>query len=212
MSERLEGGDHRGDDGMGDRRSVLLIACGALARELLAVTGDMPSSPFKIRCLPAHLHNTPERIPGEVRRVIRRERGRYAHIFVAYGDCGTGGRLDAVLKEEGVERLPGAHCYSFFMGEEAFLAEGARLPTAFYLTDFLVRHFDRLVYRGLGLDRYPELREVYFSNYTHVVYLAQSHDEALKGKARAAADRLGLDYHFHFTGLSPLASALDSQG
>ncbi|MFQ6022152.1 MAG: DUF1638 domain-containing protein [Acidiferrobacterales bacterium] len=195
---------------MTQRSPVLIIACGALAREIIALIRANGWGHMTVQCLPAELHNTPDKIPSAVREKIRASRDKFAHVFVAYADCGTGGQLDAVLEEEAVERLPGAHCYEFYAGSETFavLAE-AELGT-FYLTDFLVRHFDRLVYRGLGLDRYPELAADYFRHYRKVVYLAQVEDPYLAAKARRAAEQLGLEFDYHFTGYGGLARTLAS--
>ena len=134
---------------------VLVIACGALAREIVALKKLNGWSALDIQCLPPELHNRPERIPAAVRAAIVAGRTEYERIFVAYADCGTGGRLDEVLQAEHVERLPGAHCYEFFATSAAFAALGEAEPGTFYLTDFLVRHFDRLVIAGLGIDRHP---------------------------------------------------------
>jgi hypothetical protein len=142
---------------------------------------------------------------------IRKHEGTFDRIFVAYADCGTGGELDRVLALHGVERLPGAHCYEFFAGTERFTTLAEEELGTFYLTDFLVRHFDRLVRQGLGLDRHPELMPVYFGNYRRLVYLAQTDDAALDEAARAAADWMGLSFERHATGLSPLHDALQTQ-
>nr|WP_256515682.1 DUF1638 domain-containing protein [Alsobacter ponti] len=186
----------------------MVIACGALARELLAVVEANRLEGLDVTCLPAILHNRPERIPGEVRRKIRANRDRYDDILCLYGDCGTGGRLDAVLAEEGVSRIEGAHCYEFFAGATDFAALAEEEPGTFYLTDYLVRHFDRLVVKGLGLDRYPELLKDYFGHYARVVYLAQLDDPALTRRAEAAAARLGLAFERRFTGLAGLSAFL----
>ncbi len=183
---------------------TLVIACGALARELLAVIEANRLGGLEVTCLPAILHNRPEKIPAAVRRKIRANRDRYDTILCLYGDCGTGGMLDAVLAEEGVERIEGAHCYEFYMGTPDFTAMLDDEPGTFFLTDYLVRHFDRLIVKGLGLDRYPELRNDYFGNYTRVVYLAQFEDPAMTAKAQLAADRLGLAFERRFTGLGGL--------
>jgi hypothetical protein len=188
---------------------TLVIACGALARELLQVIEANRLGHLSVTCLPAILHNRPQEIPEAVRRKIRANRAKYDEILCLYGDCGTGGMLDAVLAEEGVERIEGAHCYAFFTGLEAFETIHDDEPGTFYLTDYLVRHFDRLMIRGLGLDRYPQLLKDYFGNYKRVVYLAQCDDEALTAKARVAADRLGLAFERRFTGLGGLSSFLE---
>lgn len=187
-----------------DSGRSLVIGCGALARELVALTRQLPA--VEVACLPASLHNRPGGIPAAVRSRIAEAREAGAdRIFVAYADCGTGGLLDRVLAEEGVERLPGAHCYDVFTGSETFQGLQDEQLGTFYLTDFLVRNFDRLVIQGLGLDRHPELREAYFGNYTRVIYLAQMHDTGLLEAARVAANRLGLAFETRYTGLAGLA-------
>jgi hypothetical protein len=191
---------------------TLLIACGALAREVLDVIALNGWSHMDVTCLPAKLHNAPERIPDAVRAKIRKGRKTHQRIFVLYGDCGTGGLLDRVLEEERVERLPGPHCYAFFRGTARFMDEADADPTCFYLTDYLVRHFERLVIQGLGLDRHPELLETYFGNYTTLVYLAQGHDPGLERRAKAAALRLGLGYAHRPSGYGELADFLRAAG
>jgi hypothetical protein len=186
-------------------RRVLVIACGALAREVLALKLDA----IDIACLPAQLHNHPKKIPEAMRAKIRASRASYDEILCLYGDCGTGGELDRVLAEEGVSRIEGAHCYEFYAGGEAFSGLAEEEPGTFYLTDFLVRHFDALVIRGLGLDRFPQLRDDYFGNYRRVVHLAQFEDADLETKARAAAERLGLAYERRFTGLDGIRAFLE---
>jgi hypothetical protein len=193
---------------MPQKPTTLIIACGALAAELLALQKRTQWAHLRIHCLPAKLHDTPGRIPGAVRSAVQRHRDAYEQVFVAYADCGTGGRLDAVLGELGVERLPGAHCYDFYSGEERFRELAEEEPGTFYLTDFLARHFDRLVRQGLGLDRHPQLRQQYFGNYRRVVLLSQSPAPALTALARSHARYLGLDFVEHPTGLDPLELAL----
>ena len=187
---------------------VLIIACGALAREIVALKRLNAWSDIDVQCLPPELHNRPERIPAAVDDAIAAARARYARIFVAYADCGTGGRLDAVLEKHGVERLPGAHCYQLFATASVFAELSEAEPGTLYLTDFLARHFERLVIEGLGIDRHPELAEEYFRNYTRVVYLVQSRDEKLRRGARAAAARFGLEYVERYTGYGELATSL----
>jgi Protein of unknown function (DUF1638) len=186
-------------------RRILVIACGALAREVLALRLDH----IDIACLPAQLHNHPRRIPDAMRAKIRANRVAYDEILCLYGDCGTGGELDRVLAEEGVRRIEGAHCYAFYAGEEVFSRLAEEEPGTFYLTDFLVRHFDALIIKGLGLDRFPQLRDDYFGNYRRVVHLAQFDDPDMATKARVAAERLGLAYERRFTGLQGVRAFLD---
>jgi hypothetical protein len=190
--------------------TTLLIACGALAREVVDMIRLNGWTHFSVTCLPAIWHNTPNKIPEGVRRKIDEARGNYDRILVLYGDCGSGGLLDRMLEEEGVERIDGPHCYAFYSGVEDFLAEADADPTCFYLTDYLARHFDRLIIEGLGIDRHPELLPTYFGNYTTLVYLAQTEDAGLEAKAKAAADRLGLGYRYHFTGYGELGSFIQA--
>jgi hypothetical protein len=186
----------------------LVIACGALASELRAVLAGQGLDAVDVRYLPANLHNRPERIVPALQRLIAREGGD-RDIFVAYADCGTGGTLDAFLAAHpGIGRLPGAHCYEFFAGSERFAALHDAEPGTFYLTDFLAKHFDALVWRGLGLDRHPELLSAYFGNYRRVVFLSQTDDPDVVRVARDAAARLGLTFEHEHTGLAPFADAL----
>ena len=183
------------------RPTVLLIACGALAKEIVALQKRNDWSHMKIQCLPAELHNRPEKIPAAVKATIEEHREHFEHIFVAYADCGTGGLLDQVLAEFNIERLPGAHCYEFFAGETEFSELGNTEPGTFYLTDFLTRHFDRLVKKGLGLDKHPELTTAYFGNYRRIVYLSQTKSDKLEALAEQHAQYLGLQYEHRHTGL-----------
>ena len=187
---------------------TLVIACGALAREIAALTRANGWTALEVRCLPAELHNRPERIAPAVRETIAANRGRYAQMFVAYADCGTRGELDQVLREEGIERLPGAHCYEFFATARVFaqLADGE--PGTFYLTDFLLRHFERLVVRPLGLDRHPELVQEYFRNYRKLVYLSQAPRADAIDQARRIAERFGFQFEHRFTGYGELGTRL----
>ena len=188
---------------------TLVIACGAIAREVIAITRANGWGHMDVSCLPADLHNRPEKIPAAVQHKIRTLRPRYPHIFVAYADCGTGGMLDTVLQEEGVERLAGAHCYAFYAGADAFAEMAERELGTFYLTDFLLRHFDRLVIRGLGIDRHPQLLQEYFGHYRKLVYLAQAPQPQAYAQAQAAADRLGLACEIKITGYGELATGLE---
>jgi hypothetical protein len=194
---------------MAQRTSILIIACGALAREIVAVIRANGWEQVTVQCLPAELHNTPQKIPQAVSAKIQAAREQFERIFVAYGDCGTGGLLDEVLAKEGIERIPGAHCYEFFAGASVFAALAEAEPGSFYLTDFLAQHFDRLVYRGLGLDRFPELATCYFGNYRRLVYLAQRRDPSLLAKAQKAAARLELEFVYQFTGYGDLQRTLN---
>ena len=193
---------------------TLVIACGALAREIMALVRRQGWTAIEVQCLSSAWHNRPERIPEGVREKIRtaRVRGDIDRIFVAYADCGTGGALDAVLAEEGAERIPGAHCYEFFAGGPAFAALHEAEPGTLYLTDYLARNFDRLILEGLGIDRHPELEAMYFGNYRRLVHLAQTRDETLRAAARAAAERLGLEFEHRFTGYGDLEPFLARAG
>ncbi|MHB8459047.1 MAG: DUF1638 domain-containing protein [Candidatus Limnocylindrales bacterium] len=188
---------------------VLVIGCGALAREMVAVVRQAALQNVTITCLPATLHNRPGGIPEAVRRRIRAGRASgYEQIFAGYADCGTGGLLDRVLEAEGVERLAGAHCYEVFAGRADFARLAADEPGTFFLTDFLARNFERLVVRGLGLDRHPELLPMYFGNYRRLVYLAQTDDPDLVAAARRGATRLGLAFELRQTGFGELGPAI----
>jgi len=187
---------------------VLLIACGALAREILALRDANGWGHLDLACLPAILHNTPDRITSAVAAAVAKHRASYERIFVVYADCGTGGHLQEKCKELGVEMIDGPHCYSFFEGNSAFAARAEDEFRAFYLTDFLVRQFDAFVWEPLGLDRHPELRDAYFAHYEKLVYQAQTDDPALTAKAEDAARRLGLALERRFTGYGDLATAL----
>jgi hypothetical protein len=188
----------------------LVIACGALAHEDTALRRANGWTTLDVACLPPELHNRPERIAPAVREKIRENRGCYASIFVAYGECGTGGALDRVLAEEGIERIAGAHCYEFYATPAAFAQLADAEPGTFYLTDFLLRHFDRLVIAGLGIDRHPELMPVYFGNYRRLVYLAQAPRPDAEAAARAIAARLGLECVVRQTGFGGLGTSLSA--
>lgn len=191
-----------------DGQGMLIIACGALAHEVAALREANHWAALDVRCLPPELHNRPEKIPGAVRELIRECRPRYKSIFVAYGDCGTGGLLDRVLREEGIERIPGAHCYEFYATSAVFAQLSDAEPGTFYLTDFLLRHFDRLVIEGLGLDRHPELFGTYFGNYRRLVYLAQAPTPGAQNEARAIAARMGLAFECRSTGYGTLGTSV----
>ena len=190
---------------------VLLLACGALGREIVDLIERNRWTAFDLQCLPAKWHNTPDKIVPALREKIAQAKPRYQSIFVLYGDCGTGGDIDKLLAEEGIERLEGPHCYAFFSGNEAFASTADEDVTAFFLTDYLARHFDKLIWEGLGIDRHPELLPLYFGNYTKIVFLAQTRNEELAKKAMAAAKRLGLAYEYRFTGYGELERDLQAR-
>jgi hypothetical protein len=190
------------------RGRVLLIACGALAREILDLRAANGWDHLDLHCLPAILHNHPERITDAVVAAVEKRRADYDDVFVVYADCGTGGQLQAACDRLGVGMVEGPHCYSFFEGNARFAERAEDEITAFYLTDFLVRQFDAFVWKPLGLDRHPELREMYFGHYEKLVYQAQTDDPALTERARACADRLGLAFERRLTGYGDLETAL----
>jgi hypothetical protein len=187
---------------------TLLISCGAIAREIVDLIELNNWPEYDVSCLPAKWHNTPGLIVDGVRNKIHAAKANYKNIFVVYGDCGTGGLLDKMLVQEGVERIAGPHCYAFFSGPEMFAKHADDDITSFYLTDYLVRHFEKLIWQGLGLHRHPQLYDEYFGNYRKVVYLAQTEDPKLQQMAKAAADRLELEYEYRFTGYGDLKANL----
>lgn len=202
------------DSGSGDfvisGGGVTVIACGALAKELLVLCDQMPDKAIELTCLPASWHNHPEKIPGGLRRKIRMAKNAGRQVLVAYGDCGTGGGIDAVLKEENVQRIDGPHCYEMFMGKGLFAAEMDAEVGTFFLTDYMVRHFERIVMQGMGLRKHPQLRDMYFGNYTRLLYIAQIKDDGLYKKAQSAAAELNLRFEYHFTGYGEFAGFMAS--
>ena len=195
---------------MTDSAPILVITCAAIAREVNEIKKRGAWSQMDLQAITADLHSRPEKIPAAVAEKIDLARDQYEHIFVAYGDCGTSGELDRVLDERGVKRLPGAHCYDFLAGRENYELLQAAEPGTFYLTDFLAQHFQRLVIEILGIDRHPELKDMYFGNYTRLVYLAQTESEEITALARAAAEQLGLRFERLFTGMGEMVPALDA--
>ena len=187
---------------------VLLLACGALAHEILALKRLNKWDHMDLQCLPAKLHLYPKKIPAAVEEAVLKHRDDYETIFVVYADCGTGGLLQAKCAELGVDMVAGPHCYSFFEGNDLFAKTSEDEITAFYLTDFLVKQFDAFIMKPMGLDRHPELRDMYFGNYTKVVYQAQINDPTLDAKAQECADKLGLPLERRFTGYGDLETAL----
>ncbi|MCO4826400.1 MAG: DUF1638 domain-containing protein [Amylibacter sp.] len=187
---------------------VLLVACGALAREIVDLKSQNNWDHLDLTCLPAIWHNHPEKITDAVRRAVHKHRDAYEQIFIVYADCGTGGMLQSACDELGVDMVKGPHCYSFFEGNERFAEHSESEITAFYLTDFLARQFDAFIWRPLGMDRHPELVEMYFGHYTKLVYQAQSDDPALTARAQGYADRLGLEFERRFTGYGDLRTTL----
>ncbi len=190
---------------------ILLLACGALAHEVLALKKINKWQHMDLTCLPAKYHLTPEKIISAVEAVVLKQRENYDSIFVLYADCGTGGMLENKCVELGVEMLRGPHCYSFFEGNEAFAARGDEDVRAFFLTDFLARQFDSFVWKPMGLDRHPQLKDMYFGNYTKLVYQAQREDADLLAMAKSHAERLGLEFEYRFTGYGDLEKELASR-
>ncbi len=190
------------------RQNTLLIACGALAREILDLKTRNGWDHLALTCLPAILHVHPEKITKAVEDAVAKHRDHYDAIYVVYADCGTGGLLQSACDRLGVEMIKGPHCYSFFEGNQVFAEHGEDETTAFYLTDFLARQFDAFVWKPLGLDRHPELRDMYFGNYTKLVYQAQTDDPALTEKARDCANRMGLAFERRVTSYGDLETTL----
>lgn len=189
---------------------VLLIACGALAREILDLKAVNGWDHLDLTCLPAKLHLYPDKITEAVREAVAKHRSSYDQIFVVYADCGTGGLLETACDELGVKMIAGPHCYSFFEGNDRFAQIAEDEFTAFYLTDFLVRQFDAFVWKPMGLYKHPELRDMLFGNYTKLVYQAQTDDSDLTAKAMQYAEKLGLSFERRYTGYGDLARALSS--
>ncbi|WP_298918717.1 DUF1638 domain-containing protein [uncultured Algimonas sp.] len=186
---------------------TLIIACGALAREVRALSDQLPA--FDLRCVPATLHNRPQRIVPALERILDETGSAYERTVIAFGDCGTGGALDRLCAARGLERLPGAHCYAFFAGLSEFDAMMEEELGTFFLTDFLARQFETMVIRPLGLDRKPELRDLYFGHYKRLVFLSQTDDDDLLANANVAAARLGLAFEHRPTGLMAFARDLE---
>lgn len=187
---------------------VLLIACGALAREILDLKAANGWDHLELTCLPANLHLYPDKITAAVRDAVTKHKDSFDTVFVVYADCGTGGQLQKACDDLGVEMISGPHCYSFFEGNDRFAKTAEHEITTFYLTDFLVRQFDAFVIKPMGLDRHPELRDMYFAHYEKLVYQAQTDDPALTAKAQRCAQRLGLSFERRFTGYGDLSTAL----
>lgn len=195
-------------------QKCLVLACGALASEIVALKKQLGlgDDQVSLQCLPAEYHNTPQKIAPRISEILAEKRADFDRVLVGYGECGTGGALDKVLVQYNAERLPHAHCYQFYAGSSQFAEITDAQIGSFFVTDYLVRNFDRLVIGGLGLDRYPHLRDSYFGNYRDLVYLAQTDNAALQAQAQAAAAAIGLDYVFRFVGFGELAGFIASAG
>jgi len=192
-----------------DPASLRIIACGMIAREILAVNEQLGFDHIDLKCLPAEYHHHPERIAPEMdKAIIQARQEGFENIFVGYADCGTGGELDRVCAKHGVERIAGTHCFSFYMGNGHYEKADGEYLTTFFITDFLARHFEAFMKRPLGLDRHPELLEIYFANYTRALYIAQTKDADLERKAREAATFMGLEYEYRYTGYGDLKTEI----
>ncbi len=192
-------------------KKLLIIACGALSWEIEWLRKANDWNSLNVKCIDAELHNYPDQIPGRVESMLKKYAKAYSQIFVAYADCGTGGRLDSLLTRWGIERLPGAHCYEVFSTSPMFNKLMETEPGTFYLTDFLVRHFDRLILQGLKLEQHPELLKLFFGRYTKLIYLAQTEDKQLTKQAKRAAKKLNLNFERLWTGMGDLHTGLSTQ-
>ena len=186
-----------------------IIACGMIAREVLAINEQLGTDSYDLKCLPAEYHHFPAKIaPAMDKAIVQAREEGYDNIIVGYADCGTRGELDKICDKHGVERIEGPHCFSFYIGNDEFSRRDGEYITTFFITDFLARHFENFLIKPLGLDRHPELRDIYFGNYTRALFLAQSDDKELDKKAKDAANYLGLEYERMFTGFGDLEKTL----
>ncbi len=198
-------------DGAASRPSTLIICCGAVANEIVTIVRENGWRHMKVECLPAKLHNEPDALPEGVRAKIHQGRARGQEVLVLYSDCGTGGGMARVLDEEGVEGIGGAHCYEVFTGSEQFKQLMEDEPGSFFVTDFLARHFEKLVFNGLGLDRFPKLRGTYFGKYRKMVYLVQRKNSKTLARAEAAAASIGLELEVRQTGYGGFQKFLEAR-
>lgn len=202
-------GSRNGAQSRPKAETVLVIACGMIAREVLAVRERLGLDHLELTCLPAEFHYRPDRIAPAMDRAIGDARAEgYGSIFVGYADCGTGGDLDRVCEKHGVERIAGPHCFAFYQGISTFERVAEADMTSFYMTDFLCRQFEAFFIKPLGLDRHPELVKDFFGNYEKLIYLAQTDDPELEKVARDAAAMLDLVYEKRRTGYGDLPAAL----
>ena len=190
-------------------KDILIIGCGAIAHEINEIIKLNNWNNVNLQCLNADLHNTPKKLPTKIKEAIESNLKEYSKIFLAYADCGTGGLIDSMLKNYDIERLEGAHCYEFYAGSRLFKDLSDREIGTFYLTDFLVKNFKRLIIDGLGISKHPSLKDEYFKNYKNIVYLAQKHDNDLELKAKDCANYLKLEYSVHYTGLGNFEDQLN---
>ena len=198
-------------DSAADTPSTLVICCGAIASEIVTIIRGNGWDHMKVECLPAKLHNEPDALPEGVRAKVRAGRARGEEVIVLYSDCGTGGGMASMLQEEGVENIGGSHCYEVFTGSEPFKQLIEDEPGSFFVTDFLARHFEKLVFKGLGLDRFPKLRDVYFGNYRRMVYLVQRKNAENLARAEAAAASVGLELEVRHTGYGGYQQYLENK-
>ncbi|MBZ9773213.1 DUF1638 domain-containing protein [Mesorhizobium sp. CO1-1-8] len=188
---------------------LLVIACGMIAREVLAVKEQLGLDHLDLTCLPAEFHFYPDRIAPAMDKAIEKAKAEgYTNIFVGYADCGTGGLLDRICEKHGVERMDGPHCFAFYQGMEAYAKIADDDMMSFYMTDFLCRQFDAFFMKPLGLDKHPELIKDYFGNYEKLIYLAQTNDPELDKVAEKAARMLGLVYERRATGYGDLTAGM----
>ncbi len=191
------------------KKPARIIACGMIAREVLAINEQISGQPFDLKCLPAEFHHHPRKIAPALDIAISAAKSEgYRDIIVGYADCGSGGEIDKVCEKHRVTRINGPHCFAFYLGNDQFDQNDGDYITTFFITDFLARHFETFLLIPLGLDKHPELLPMYFGNYTRALYLAQTQDRELDDKAKAAAKFLGLTYERQFTGYGDLSTAL----
>lgn len=200
------------NEGPNNPTKIRVIACGMIAREVLAVNRQLGFDHVDLKCLPADYHHHPEKIaPAMDKAIIQAREEGYDHVFAGYADCGTYGELDKVCDKHGISRIDGLHCFAFYMGNDTFEEQQDASIETFFITDFLARHFETFLLRPLGIDKHPELKDMYFGNYRKALYLAQTKDPELELRAKEAADFLGLEYEYRFTGYGDLLGELENE-
>jgi len=194
-----------------ENKKRLVLGCGALVYDLLRLIKQNPSFSDKVnlQCLPAGWHNTPQLIAPGVEDYLSKNAHLYEDVYIAYADCGTGGALDRVINKYDAKRINGAHCYEFFAGKDVFEKLSEEEIGTFYLTDYLVKNFNRIMIKGLGLDKHPELFEIYFEHYKKLVYLAQTENEQWKKDAEQYAKDFGFEYEYRLVGTGSLDSVFE---
>jgi len=202
---------HTGKEVASDNKKRLVLGCGALVYDLLRLIKQNPSLSDKVnlQCLPAGWHNSPQLIAPGVEDYLSKNAHLYEEVYIAYADCGTGGALDRVITKYKAKRIDGAHCYEFFAGKDEFERLSEEEIGTFYLTDYLVKNFNRIMIKGLGLDKHPELFEVYFEHYKKLVYLAQTENEQWNKDAEKYAKDFGFSYEYRFVGTGSLDSVFE---